>query len=110
METVTSLLNTLSAFIWGPFTLVLLLGVGAYLTVGLNFMPWRKTIPYAFGLLMSGRKASGTGEISPFQALMTAMSATIGTGNIAGVATAIFIGGPRRDILDVDNCIGRHGH
>ena len=94
MEAITSLLNTLSAFIWGPFTLVLLLGVGAYLTVGLNFMPWRKTIPYAFGLLIRGRKASGTGEISPFQALMTAMSATIGTGNIAGVATAIFIGGP----------------
>lgn len=94
MEAITSLLNALSSFIWGPFTLVLLLGVGVYLTVGLKFMPWRKTIPYAFRMLIQGRKASGKGEISPFQALMTALSATIGTGNIAGVATAIFIGGP----------------
>ena len=94
MEAITSLLNTLSSFIWGPFTLVLLLGVGVYLSVGLKFMPWRKTIPYAFRMLIQGRKASGEGEISPFQALMTALSATIGTGNIAGVATAIFIGGP----------------
>ncbi len=94
MESLTSLLNTLSSFIWGPFTVVLILGVGAYLTVGLKFIPWRKTIPYAFSLLFQGRKSSGKGEISPFQALMTAMSATIGTGNIAGVATAIFIGGP----------------
>jgi AGCS family alanine or glycine:cation symporter len=94
MEALTSLLNTLSSFIWGPFTLVLVLGVGAYLTIGLKFIPWRKTIPYAFSLLFQGRKSAGKGEISPFQALMTAMSATIGTGNIAGVATAIFIGGP----------------
>lgn len=94
MDAVMSLLNTLSSFIWGPFTLVLLLGVGVYLSVGLKFMPWRKTIPYAFRMLLQGRKASGKGEISPFQALMTALSATIGTGNIAGVATAIFIGGP----------------
>lgn len=94
MESLTSVLNTLSSFIWGPFTLVLIIGVGAYLTVGLKFIPWRKTIPYAFSLLFQGRKSEGKGEISPFQALMTAMSATIGTGNIAGVATAIFIGGP----------------
>ena len=94
MEALTSILNTLSSFIWGKFTLVLILGVGIYLTLGLKFIPWRKTIPYAFSLLFKGKKSSGDGEISPFQALMTAMSATIGTGNIAGVATAIFIGGP----------------
>lgn len=94
MQSLTPLLNSLSAFIWGPFTLTLLLGVGVYLTVGLKFIPWRKTIPYAFGLLVKGRRAGGKGEIPPFQALMTAMSATIGTGNIAGVATAIFLGGP----------------
>ncbi len=93
METLTSILNTLSSFIWGPVTLVLLLGVGIYLSLGLRLMPWSK-IPYAFGLLKRGGKASGDGDIPPFQALMTAMSATVGTGNIAGVATAIFIGGP----------------
>ncbi|MDW3095308.1 MAG: sodium:alanine symporter family protein [Gammaproteobacteria bacterium] len=94
MEALISLLETLSSFIWGKFTLVLILGVGIYLTLGLRFIPWRKTIPYAFSLLFKGKQGSGEGEISPFQALMTAMSATIGTGNIAGVATAIFIGGP----------------
>ena len=93
MESFIALLNTLSSFIWGPFTLVLLLGVGTYLSLGLKLIPWRK-IPYAFRQLLSGRKVSGDGEISPFNALMTAMSATVGTGNIAGVATAIFIGGP----------------
>jgi AGCS family alanine or glycine:cation symporter len=51
-------------------------------------------IPYAFGQLLKGRKGSGEGEISPFNALMTALSSTVGTGNIAGVATAIGIGGP----------------
>ena len=93
METLNSVLNTLSSFIWGPFTLVLLLGVGIYLSLGLKLMPWRQTL-HAFKLLLRGRKSEGDGEIPPFQALMTAMSATVGTGNIAGVAAAIFIGGP----------------
>lgn len=93
METLSSILGTLSGFIWGPFTLVLLLGVGIYLSVGLKLMPWCQ-ISHAFKYLVHGRKSEGEGEIPPFQALMTAMSATVGTGNIAGVATAIFIGGP----------------
>lgn len=93
MENLTAILSTLSGFIWGPSTLVLLIGVGIYLTIGLKFMPWTN-IPNAFRQLFKGRKSCGDGEISPFQALMTAMSATVGTGNIAGVATAIFIGGP----------------
>ena len=73
--------------------LVLLLGTGLYLTVGLRFMPLRK-IGFAFGELMRGRKSEGEGDVTPFQALMTALSSTIGTGNIAGVAVAIAIGGP----------------
>ena len=73
--------------------LVLLLGVGIYLTAGLRAMTWRK-IGYAFGELWQGRRPEGEGDITPFQALMTALSATIGTGNIAGVATAIVLGGP----------------
>lgn len=56
-------------------------------------MPWRK-IGHGFKLLFSGQADKNKGDISPFQALMTALSATIGTGNIAGVATAIFLGGP----------------
>ncbi len=87
-------LSTASAIIWGPVTLVLLLGVGIYLTVGLRFMPWRR-LGRAFGMLWRGRDSTTeAGDISSFQALMTALSATIGTGNIAGVATAIAIGGP----------------
>ncbi len=93
MEILTEFLNRLSGFIWGPVMLTLLLGVGVYLTIGLKLMPWRK-IGHGFKLLLSGQADREQGEISPFQALMTALSATIGTGNIAGVATAIFLGGP----------------
>lgn len=93
METLNAVLNSLSGFIWGPFTLVLLLGVGIYLSLGLKLMPWRQ-LSNAFKHLIVGRSSQGDGDIPPFQALMTAMSATVGTGNIAGVATAIFIGGP----------------
>jgi alanine or glycine:cation symporter, AGCS family len=89
-------LNTLSGIIWGEYLLIPLLTiVGIYLTIGLNAMPWRK-IPLAVITLWQGRKQTPhiKGDISPFQALMTALSATIGTGNIAGVATAIYFGGP----------------
>lgn len=93
MEILTKILSELSSFIWGPVMLALLLGVGVYLSLGLKLMPWRK-IGYGFKLLFSGEAEKDQGDISPFQALMTALSATIGTGNIAGVATAIFLGGP----------------
>ncbi len=93
MEAISTLLNQVSNFIWGPVTLILLLGVGIYLTIGLRAMPWRHTIA-AFALLWRGRHSDEKGDITPFQALMTALSATIGTGNIAGVATAITLGGP----------------
>lgn len=78
----------------GYILLPVLLLVGAYLTIGLGFMPIRR-IPYAFGKLLKKRpKGEGEGDVSPFGALMTALSATIGTGNIAGVALAIYVGGP----------------
>ena len=96
MLLIQDLLNKLSGIIWGEYVLIPLLAlVGIYLTIGLKAMPWRR-IPKAFTLLWQGRNpdASNKGEISPFQALMTALSATIGTGNIAGVATAIYLGGP----------------
>jgi len=78
---------------WGPVMLVLLLGTGLYLSIGLRFLTLRN-IPRAFALLLGGREGKGRGDISPFSALMTSLSATIGTGNIAGVATAIVLGGP----------------
>lgn len=89
----TDLISELNSLVWGPAMLVLLLGTGLYLTLGLRFMPVRK-IPAAVGLLLRGRTGKGEGDISPFAALMTSLSATIGTGNIAGVATAIALGGP----------------
>jgi len=93
MSTLSEILNTASGVIWGPIMLVLLLGTGVFLTVGLKAMPWHRLID-GFKLLWRGRTSKEKGDITPFQALMTALAATIGTGNIAGVATAIFLGGP----------------
>jgi AGCS family alanine or glycine:cation symporter len=93
MPIIKDFLTTLSGIIWGPFMLVLLFGTGAFLTIGLKAMPWRRLVA-GFQLLWRGRHSTETGDITPFQALMTALAATIGTGNIAGVATAIFLGGP----------------
>jgi AGCS family alanine or glycine:cation symporter len=87
------LIQTINGWAWGPVMLALLLGTGLYLSLGLRFMTVRK-IPVALGLLLRGRKGEGDGDISPFGALMTSLSATIGTGNIAGVATAVALGGP----------------
>jgi len=84
---------TIYEIVWGPILLALLLGTGLFLTLGLKGMTIRK-IPYAFRQLLKGRKSSGEGEVTPFNALMTSLSSTVGTGNIAGVATAISLGGP----------------
>lgn len=95
MQFLQTLLDKLAGIIWGEYLLIpLLVLTGVYLTVGLRAMPWLR-VPLAFKRLWQGRVA-GTeeGDISPFQALMTELSATIGTGNIAGVATAIYFGGP----------------
>lgn len=85
--------DTVNSFVWGPIMLTLLLGTGIFLSIGLRGMTITH-IPYAFRQLFKGIKGDGEGEISPFNALMTALSSTVGTGNIAGVATAIGIGGP----------------
>ena len=88
-----SVISEINAYAWGAPMLILLLGTGVYLTLGLGFLTIRR-IPRAFGLLFHGFHAQGEGDIAPFRALMTSLSATIGTGNIAGVATAITLGGP----------------
>ena len=78
-----------------PFFALLLLGTGFYLTIVLRLMPILN-IPAGFAMLWKGRKPKPghEGEITPFAALMTALSSTVGTGNLAGVATAITLGGP----------------
>jgi len=94
MEALKAIIGDINGFVWGPVMLFLILGTGLYLTLGLRFLPVR-LIPEGFRLIWRGRKeGKEEGEISPFNALMTSLSATIGTGNIAGVATAIFMGGP----------------
>jgi len=86
-------MTTVNDWAWGPLMLALLLGTGLYLTLGLRFLPVRK-LPAGIRLLFRGGRGDGSGDISPFGALMTSLSATVGTGNIAGVATAIALGGP----------------
>jgi len=95
MEMLNKIVGEINSFVWGPAMLVAILGTGLFLTIGLKLMPILK-LGTGFKLLWQGRAMgeAGTGEISPFQALMTALSATIGNGNIAGVATAVFLGGP----------------
>ncbi|MFV2005184.1 MAG: alanine/glycine:cation symporter family protein [Gammaproteobacteria bacterium] len=93
MQTLNDIISAINGVVWGPLMLILILGTGLYLMFGLSFMPLRR-IPYGFKLLWQGRQKKGEGDIAPFNALMTSLSATIGTGNIAGVATAIFLGGP----------------
>ena len=93
MEVIEQVVGWLNGLVWGPLMLVLILGTGLYLMAGLKGFPLRN-LGRGFGLLWAGRKGSGQGDITPWGALMTALAATIGTGNIAGVATAIFLGGP----------------
>ncbi|WP_417781271.1 alanine/glycine:cation symporter family protein [Stutzerimonas xanthomarina] len=95
MEFLQNLVNSVNGLVWGPPMLVLILGTGFFLMVMLKFMPLSH-IGTGFALIWRGRVKGDeeTGEISPFQALMTCLAATVGTGNIAGVATAIFLGGP----------------
>jgi AGCS family alanine or glycine:cation symporter len=92
MEQLNAIVATIGNFAWGPIMIVLLVGTGAWLTIGTRVVQFRQLI-HAFKLLFS-KDQSAEGDITPFQALMTSMSATIGTGNIAGVATAIASGGP----------------
>jgi AGCS family alanine or glycine:cation symporter len=95
LEQLTELTGKLSGILWGsPVTLIILLGTGIYLTLRLGLVQLRG---FRHSLqLVSGRYhcVTDTGEVTHFQALSTALSATVGTGNIAGVATAISLGGP----------------
>jgi AGCS family alanine or glycine:cation symporter len=95
MTWLTDFITQLNGIVWGPVMLVLILGTGVFLMLGLRLMPLFK-LAYGFSMLWKGREPDqkGEGDILPFNALMTSLAATIGTGNIAGVATAIFLGGP----------------
>ena len=94
LDNLTQLLGTIAGYFWGVPSIVLLVGTGLYLTIKLNFIQFRG-FKHATQLI-SGKfdKKDDPGEVTHFQALSTALSATVGTGNIAGVATAIALGGP----------------
>ncbi len=92
MGNLDQLVSNINAFVWGPVIIVFLVGTGLLLSLGTRIIQFRK-MGYAFKLLFS-KENMGEGDITPFQALMTSLAATIGTGNIAGVAGAIASGGP----------------
>ena len=83
----------INGLVWGWPTVSLIALTGIVLMVGLRFMPLQR-LSYGIRMLLQTEEQSSEGEITPFQALMTSLSATIGTGNIAGVAGAIAVGGP----------------
>ncbi len=92
MQNLHSTLVTIDNFVWGPPLLILLVGTGIYFTFRLGLIQFVH-LPTALRLIFK-KSESGTGDVSSFAALCTALSATIGTGNIVGVATAIKLGGP----------------
>ncbi len=93
MNGVESFFSSMSSIVWGPPMLILLLATGIYLTIKLRGITLAK-IPYAIGLIFKKDVDDSEGDVSSFEALATSLSSTIGTGNIAGVATAISVGGP----------------
>lgn len=96
MEQFSNIVTKVDEFVWGPVMLLLLVGTGVFLTVRTRFLSWRN-LGYALKSTLSKearKKGEGEGDISPFSALTTALAATIGTGNIVGVATAMVLGGP----------------
>lgn len=91
-----TILKTIDGWVWGPVMLVILVGTGIFLTLRTKFLPWRN-LGYAIKSTLSKEARTtqrGTGDVSPFACLCTALAATIGTGNIAGVASALAAGGP----------------
>ena len=96
MEKLNDVITAIDDFVWGPVMLILLVGTGIFLTIRTRFLTWRN-LGYALKSTLSKEartKSHGEGDVSPFSALTTALAATIGTGNIVGVATAMVSGGP----------------
>ena len=97
LETISSINSTVNGIVWGVPAMVLIFGVGLYLSIRTGFLQFRKfgTVwQNTIGKLFHRSTEAGRGAVTPFQAVCTALAATVGTGNIAGVAGAIAIGGP----------------
>ena len=98
MTAIMDFLDAINSFVWGPPMMIILVGTGIFLTIRLGFPQFLHTT-YAWKLIFKGafkkdKDQKGEGEITPFQALTSTLAATIGNGNIAGVATAVAAGGP----------------
>ena len=93
LETISQILTAIDDFVWGIPLIVLILAVGIFLTIRLKGLQITK-LPMAIKHVVANEKSGDKGEVSSFAALCTALSATIGTGNIVGVATALVAGGP----------------
>src|SRR3989339_1626630 len=94
MEQINTILVKTSDFLWGPPLMIALIGTGLFLTIRLGFVQFRYMFKALGMIFMPPHDKTSPGEITHFQALMTALAATVGTGNIDGVATAISPGGP----------------
>ena len=95
MDSLLAFERALNGYVWGGPMIVLLMGTGVLLTILTGFVQFRK-LPFALTEVLGKvfTKGEGRGSVTPFQAVATALASTVGVGNIAGVATAIFIGGP----------------
>ena len=93
LEAISNVLTTVDDLVWGIPLVVLILSAGIFLTIRLKGLQIMK-LPHAIRLIRANEKSGEHGEVSSFAALCTALSATIGTGNIVGVATAMVSGGP----------------
>ncbi len=94
METIMQINEVINNFVWGPPGLTLLVGTGVYLTFLLRFPQLRYFFPALIEVFSFREKSEEDNSISSFAAMTTAMAATVGTGNVAGVATALHLGGP----------------
>lgn len=98
METFENTVSWLTGIIWGPWLIVMFFGIGIYFTIGTGFLQFRK-IPYIFGQtlgqsLKKEHEIKGEGTLIPRQAVSTALSSTVGVGNMVGVSSALVLGGP----------------
>lgn len=95
LQAILKINDAVNAVVWGPPLMILLVGMGVVLTIATRGVQFRR-FPFALREVLGKlfQKDSGTGSVTPFQALATALASTVGVGNIAGVATAIFMGGP----------------
>lgn len=103
-----NVLENINSYIWGVPTILLLIGTGTWLTIRLHLLQLFQ-LKRALSLILISN-SYGKGDITPFKSLCTALAATLGTGNIVGVATAIKMGGGWSFVLDVDGCFYKNGN